>query len=287
MLVVLALLVVSAFGHGASAAAPQPNRPRVAVLVLENRSYGQVIGSPKAPYLNSLARRGALETQYYAVTHPSLPNYLALTTGGYAEITGNCAHCDSSARSLVNQLDDHRISWRGYFEAIPKTVTAPYTRGAPYNRHYNPFVYTDSLQAADLNADVTNWGRLHRDLVGRTLPTFSWIAPSTPHDGHNHPLPVADSFARRLVPKIERALGPRGVLFVTWDEGRRADRRGAFGRGGGRVALIALGPGAKRGVNVTTRANHYALLRTIEHRLGLGALGHAKHAPLLTGLLAP
>src|SRR5947208_16464911 len=71
---------------------------KVAVLILENRSYGQVIGSPKAPYLNSLARRGALETRYYAVTHPSLPNYIALTTGGYKTVESDCTTCGARGR---------------------------------------------------------------------------------------------------------------------------------------------------------------------------------------------
>src|SRR4051794_6133518 len=58
---------------------------RVAVLVLENRSYGQVIGNRDAPYLNRLAARNALATHYYALAHPSLPNYIALTSGSTGE----------------------------------------------------------------------------------------------------------------------------------------------------------------------------------------------------------
>src|SRR5258705_13585703 len=77
---------------------------RIAVLVLENRSWSQIIGNPAAPYLNSLARTGALETHYYAITHPSLPNYLALTTAGHKNVNGDCTACRSSGRSLVNQF---------------------------------------------------------------------------------------------------------------------------------------------------------------------------------------
>jgi hypothetical protein len=251
-------------------------------MVLENRSYEQVIGNPAAPYLSGLARRGALATHDYALTHPSLPNYLALTTGGYSEITGNCARCDSGARSLANQLDDRGISWHAYFEGIQGNVTSPYSKKAPYNRHYDPFVYTDSLGPADLATDIGNFHALHDDLAAGRLPTFSWIAPSVPHDGHDHSLRAADRFASKLVPKVVRALGPRGVLLITWDEGARSDHRA----GGGRVALIATGPGAARHARVAQRANHYALLHTIEHRLGLEALGHARGAPVLTGLFA-
>src|SRR6476469_229537 len=91
---------------------------RIAVLVLENRSWGQIVGNPQAPYLNSMARRGALETHYYAITHPSLPNYLALTTGGHKRVNRDCTVCRSSGRSLANQFEAAHIPWRAYFEDI-------------------------------------------------------------------------------------------------------------------------------------------------------------------------
>ncbi|MFL5838997.1 MAG: alkaline phosphatase family protein, partial [Thermoleophilaceae bacterium] len=120
-LVVLALTLGAGDGPGSAARLPG-QRPipldRVSVLVLENRSWGQIIGNPDAPYLNSLARRGAVETDYYAITHPSLPNYLALTTGGHKNINHDCTACRSSGRSLANQLETAHISWRAYFESL-------------------------------------------------------------------------------------------------------------------------------------------------------------------------
>jgi acid phosphatase len=266
----------------------RPKLGRVAVMVLENRSYEQVIGNPSAPYINSLARTGALATRYYAITHPSLPNYIAMTTGGHKGINTNCATCKSEGRSLVNQLDRARLSWRAYFESIPKRVASPFKAGAPYNRHYNPFVYTEQ-GGSDLASDLANFGGLSHDLATHTLRRFSWIAPNVWHDGHNGKLAAVDSFAARLVPRIVKALGARGVLFVTWDEGQRSDTRGANGQGGGRIPLIAVGPGARSGARVQVRANHYAFLKTMEASLGLGALGHARRAgtPMLTGLLGP
>src|SRR3954451_4453471 len=104
---VSAALAHPLLGRGAGGSTVPANAvslDRVAVLVLENRSYEQIIGNPSAPYLNKLARRGALATHYYAVTHPSLPNYLALTTGGHKGINGDCSACRSSGRSLASQL---------------------------------------------------------------------------------------------------------------------------------------------------------------------------------------
>jgi hypothetical protein len=81
---------------------------------------------------------------------------------------------------------------------------------------------------------------------------------------------------------------PSGVLYVTWDEGSSQDRRGVDGQGGGRVALAA-GGAARRHTRVATRANHYALLRTLEARFGARAVAHAgaDSTPLLPGLLRP
>jgi hypothetical protein len=201
-------------------------------------------------------------------------------------VTANCSSCRSHGRTLVNQLDRAGISWRAYFESIPEDVTAEYEEDLPYNRHYNPFVYAESHGPRELGL-LTNFAGLRRDLARRSLPRFSWIAPNTEHDGHNAGLGAADRFAARLVPRVLKALGPDGLLLLTWDEGRHSDRSGAYARGGGHVPLIALGPAARPRARVTVRANHYALLKTIESELRLGRLGHARDSrtPVLSGLL--
>src|SRR5690242_17029195 len=146
---VLALLAVhppAGQGSGQPARRSTPPRPvslnRIAVLVLENRSYENVFGNPAAPYLNRLARSGALATRYFAVTHPSLPNYVALTTGGHKTVNSDCAACRASGRSLAGQLEAAGISWRAYFESMRDRLSTQWASGAAYNPHYNPFAYT-------------------------------------------------------------------------------------------------------------------------------------------------
>jgi phosphatidylinositol-3-phosphatase len=272
----------------AARAAPLPfDRPaRVAVLVLENRSYDEVIGNPDAPYLNRLARRYALATNYYAIGHPSLPNYIALIGGSTFAIHRDCNGCDTEARSLVGQLDAAGISWKAYFEDLTSN-RRPGPRTGAYDPHYNPFVYYEGIRSSALGRSrVVDFDELRSDLRRRTLPRFSWIAPGVLHDGHDGSLREADRYASELVPRILRALGPQGVLFVTWDEGARGDWTGADGtRGGGHVALIAAGGDARRDATTAVPANHYALLRTIEASFGLPPLGHAAGTTLLSGLL--
>lgn len=102
-------------------------------MVLENRSYEEVIGSPSAPYLNGLARRYALATGFYAITHPSLPNYIALTGGSVFEIKRNCSRCDAPGPNVVGQLDRAGISWKAYFEEMDAN-----NRPGPITHVYNP-----------------------------------------------------------------------------------------------------------------------------------------------------
>jgi phosphatidylinositol-3-phosphatase len=260
----------------------------VALLVLENRSYDEVIGSPDAPYLNSLARRYALATRYYAIGHPSLPNYIALIGGSTFEIRSDCGGCDTEAQSLVGQLDRAGLSWKAYFEDLTSS-RRPGPSTALYDPHYNPFVYYERIRSSAFGRSrVVDFDELRSDLRLGRLPRFSWIAPGVLHDGHSSSLRAADRYAAWLVPQILHALGPRGVLYVTWDEGARSDSSGVHGtRGGGHVALIAAGGDARRGVTTAVWANHYALLRTIEAGFGLSPLGHAAapSTPLLTGLL--
>jgi phosphatidylinositol-3-phosphatase len=259
-----------------------PRFPKVAVLFLENHGYRQIIGSSHAPFLNKLARQGALATHYYGIAHPSLPDYLALLTGSTGGVTSDCNTCATRAPSLPGQLQAAHISWRAYFEGIP---SAGYEgRGVgDYTKHYNPFAYSEQVGDGADRTHVVGFGALRRDLRRGRLPRFSWIAPDLLHDGHDASVRASDRFVARIEPRIVDALGPHGVLFVGWDEAQ-----GTVGPRGGRVALIAIGPGARSHARVSSPADHYSLLATLEAGLRLPALGHAASPAthLLAGLLA-
>lgn len=268
----------------AEAAQDFPRLSRVAVMVLENRSYREVIGSPKAPFLNRLAAGHALATNYYAIGHPSLPNYLALTGGGTFGIRRDCNRCDTEAPLLVDQLNSAHISWKAYFQGLPFPGFLG-ARAGDYSKHYNPFAYSDRLgDSPAVRSRIVPLTEFDHDLSGGNLPRFTWFAPDLRHDGHNGSVAASDRFAARLVPRILHALGPRGALFLTWDEGK-----GRTGPAGGHVALISAGAAAARHRRVAVHADHYSLLRTIEAGLGLPALKRAgaPSTPLLERLLRP
>src|SRR5579864_8552698 len=111
----------------------------VFVVMEENHSYSSVIGNSSMKYLNSLARQGALATNYYANTHPSIGNYFMLTTGHI--ITNNDAYSGTwSGYNVVQTLLSHGLTWKSYAESLPSVGYIGGDSGA-YLKHHNPFAY--------------------------------------------------------------------------------------------------------------------------------------------------
>ena len=204
---------------GKISALPSAHNSHVIVIVLENAEYGEVIGNDTAPYANSLARRYGLATRSYAVAHPSLPNYLALTGGSTHGVSSDCTDCEVSGTSIVDQLEASAISWRAYLEDAP----GPCFRGAEaggYAKKHNPFIYYRAIADSPSRcAKLVGFARLARDLRSGTLPTYAWITPNLCDDGHDCGVAAADRFLARTVPSLLRELGPHGLLLITWDEG--------------------------------------------------------------------
>ena len=222
---------------------------RVFVIVLENREYGQVIGASGAPYLNRLARRGALATRYYAISHPSLPNYLAMIGGSTFGIRSDCTRCSASGPSLPEQLSEAGVDWRAYMQGMPRSCYLGGYSGR-YAKKHNPFYYFPSIVSEPASCRrVVPGRRLWSDLRGGTLPTFGWITPDLCNDAHDCGLARSDRYLSRLVPALLPRLGRNGYLVLTFDEG--SSDRGCCGAHGGRVATILAGPGVRSGARLT------------------------------------
>lgn len=244
---------------------------RVAVILMENEEYGSIVGSAAAPYINGLARRYALARQMYAVAHPSLPNYLALTGGSTFGVDSDCTDCAVRATSIVDQLERAHVSWKAYMEGLPH----PCFTGASaddYAKKHDPFVYYTGVTANRAWCSrIVPLAQLGRDERAHALPRFVWITPNLCHDMHDCSVATGDRFLATLVPPLLSALGPRGVLFLTWDEGSSDDGCCRLASGGHIVTIVA-GGGARPGARLDAPVDHYSVLQTIEYLLGLPRL---------------
>lgn len=255
---------------------PAAKASHIVVIVLENRDFEQVIGNEGAPFINGLARRGALATRFFAVARPSLPNYIALTGGSTFGIESNCLSCSVSETSIVDQFESAGISWKAYMESMP----TPCYRGVDlgrYAKRHNPFAYYDRIINSPARcAKIQPLSVLVGDLTNGKLPTFAWISPNLCNDGHDCGIGTADRFIGRLLPFVERALGPNGYLILTWDEASEENTESCCGRSiGGHIATIVIGPNVKPGFRYEVPSDHYSTLLTIQQSLGLPPLRHA------------
>ncbi len=260
---------------------------RVAIIVMENKGYRSMIGSARAPFTNRLARRYGLATDMYATTHPSLPNYLALTAGSSFGVDSDCTGCSVRASNLATQLQGAGISWRAYMEGLPHPCFTGGEAG-DYAKKHDPFVYFTSVAGnRAVCENVVPFDQLESDEAAGSLPRFIWITPNLCHDTHDCSVARGDRFLAGVVPQLLAHLGANGVLFLTWDEGS-SDSGCCRSARGGHIATIVAGPGAKPAARLSTPTDQYSVLQAVEELLGLPRLRFAACGctPSLKPLLA-
>jgi phospholipase C len=247
-------------------------------ILMENKATQQVIGSGAAPYVNALAAACGRATNYSAVTHPSLPNYIALASGDPQGVTDDKppAFHPLAADSIFSQVKAAGLSWRSYQESAPANCTLV-TTGLYLPRH-DPATYFTPIRS-----DCTNWdvpmgstiaGNFLSDLNTNTLPSFSFVTPNACNDMHDCPVAVGDNWLRTWLPMIIASPGYKAgttAIFVTWDEDD--------GNNGNQVPTLVISPSTTAGFQSATAYTHYSLLRTTEEMFGLTAfLGNAATA---------
>jgi phosphatidylinositol-3-phosphatase len=284
VLIAAAAIAVASWGTNTARAARTLARSHVVVLLMENKENSDVLGSSAAPYANALARRYGVATQSFAITHPSLPNYLALTSGSTDGISSDCTSCTVKAANIVDQLTRAAISWKAYLQDVP-TGCFKGSGAGTYAKRHNPFIYyTDVADNPQRCAHLVGFTALASDLRSGRLPTYSWITPNLCNDTHDCGVAQGDSFLAGAVPALVRALGPQGFLVLTWDEG--VSNAGCCGGAtGGHVATIVVGPQVVPGSREAVPVDHYGVLATVEQALGLPLLGAA--ADVRNGRLTP
>jgi hypothetical protein len=260
--VILTLLASACFGF-----AQVPTSTHVFLVMEENHSYSSVIGSSSMPYLNSLAKKYGLGTQYYANTHPSIGNYFVLSTGQM--ITNNDSYCSTlSQDNVVRHLLTAGKTWRAYAESLP---SAGYTGcgSGYYVKRHNPLAYFSDVANSSEKYNLVPFTKFASDLANHTLPNFSFIVPNLMHDAHDGTLSAADSWLKaNIAPLLASATFQKdGILMIVFDEGVNGDNA----HGGGHVVSVVIGPRAKLGYKSTRLYQHQNTLKTLMKALGISS----------------
>jgi phosphatidylinositol-3-phosphatase len=275
----LALCVLVVATHARAARPRVPVFRHVLVVVLENKERAEIVGNPAAPTFNALARRYATLSNYDAVAHPSLPNYLALVSGSTHGIHSDCTSCVVHAPSLADTLERAGLTWKTYAQGLPYPGFDGAWNGA-YAKKHDPFLYfSDVASSARRRANIVPLRRLRGDAVAGRLPSFALVVPDQCHDMHSCPIATGDRWLREnVVPLLHLRSLARSVVFVVFDEGTTA-----LG-GGGHVAALALGPRVRPHSTSAGATSHYGLLRTIETAWSLPHLGLSADTPPIEGI---
>jgi acid phosphatase len=238
----------------------------------ENQSYSTVVGDTSVwPNFNNLIATGALPTNYYANSHPSIGNYFMLTTGQLLTTDDNSTtvwNVDNIARRMLSTS----VSFRIYAEGI----TQGYTGGniGFYLIRHNPFAMLSDIADNQQVANATIWpfSQFAADLANNALPAFSYIVPDVSDDAHNGTPQQADTWLQTNVVTPVSATpafqsGGDGLLIVDFDEAEDSDTT----YGGGHVPPVLWGPIVKPGYTQTSTTvyQHQSMLRTMMEALGL------------------
>jgi phospholipase C len=238
-------------------------------ILMENEGFGSIIGSSSAPYINSLANTYGLASDYAAISHPSLPNYIALTSGstqGIADDSDPSSH-PLNVPSIFSELA------AGASRSLEQDMTSNCAKGSAgeYAVRHNPEAYYTNLGTDCGNYDVP-LGSVP-DLSAR----FTFVTPNLINDMHDGTISDGDKFLQTFVPAAmatPQYLSGSTAIFITWDEGT--------GSGSNQVPCIVISP-YTHGVKNATPYTHYSLLRTTEELLGLPLLGDAASATSMRG----
>ncbi len=244
----------------------------VFVIWMENKGYTQVWNTSSTPYITSLGKSYVRATNFYALKHPSLPNYLTFIGGSNYGITTDCSPsstCHISAKNLADRLEAKGLRWKAYEESMPAPCYS--TTSGNYAPKHNPFVYFDDIRTNSTRCkgkDVS-FGGLSTDLASAsTTPNFAFITPNLCSDMHSCSTSTGDSWLKNHVPAILKSpacTSDTCLVIVTWDEDN-----GSYGN---HVLTIFAGSGAKTGgVTSSVKYNHYSALRTVEYIFGLPTL---------------
>jgi phosphatidylinositol-3-phosphatase len=275
LFILLGSLGCSLSSAGAPRPTPTPTSPgtvpgvgHVVLVVEENSSYSEVIGSSEMPYLNSLAAQYGLATRYFANTHPSIGNYFMLTTGQI--VTNDDSFTGTvDVDNIVRELLASGKTWKSYAESRNDPLL--------YAKWHDPLSYLSDVENnSNQMQNLTSTSQFSSDLANNALPNFSFVVPNLLNDAHSGPLQLADSWLQDNIAPLVSNTTFQKELIIVFDEAATSDSTD----GGGHVAAVIISPKAKQGFQSTTLYQHQSLLRLILEGLGVSNLpGASSTAP--------
>jgi phosphatidylinositol-3-phosphatase len=303
VMLVTPLAVSAQAGSGNGNRSDLKNFQHVFIIMMENTGYKSLIGNPNAPWINSAAATYGLATNYFGVSHPSQPNYIAATSGSTNGVTSD-SDVTLNVTNIVDQLETNGKTWKAYMQSLSLcngNLLASACGNQLYERKHDPFVsYADVQSNPARLANIVDLSQFAANLANNTVPDYSWISPDQCHDMHGRGAPASDpcsfsneqqliatgdAFLSSTVGQIMNSSAWNGnsVIFITWDE---SDFTGTgpsgFGDtsgccdanpGGGHVVTLTISHSDHSARTSSVAYNHYSMLATIEGGWKLGCLG--------------
>ena len=268
--VLLTALVLSTSPAPAPAVPPpvddgalRSSKPPVVVIVLENHEYGSIVGSRSARYLKAFARGGTMFTHFHALHHPSLPNYLEITSGQpHGCRSDDCAKARFRTNNLFAQLSHRHVRWATWAESMGSRCDMS-SHGTYASWHNPPLYYRNLVPRICRRRDVP-----YPRHLPRYLPRFVFAVPNLCHDMHDCSVAKGNKWLRRHVPPL---LHHGAIVIITFDEGVSTVG------GGGHIYTAMRGPGVPHRRDAH-RYSHRSLLAGLERRFGVRRIHGARHA---------
>jgi len=273
------------------------------VIMMENTGFDSLIGNSNAPWINMAAQTYGLATNYFGVTHPSQPNYIAATSGSTNGVA-NDNDTTIDVPNIVDQLEAHGKTWKAYMQSLSLCTTKlDHACGNQlYERKHNPFVsYADVQSNPARLANIVDFSQFSSDLANKNVPDYVWISPDQCHDMHGRAatpsdpcdfsqvqslIATGDAFLHSTVSAIMNSSAWTGnsVIFISWDESDFTgsgfqgfgDDSGCCdsvpGQGGGHVVTLTISHSDHSARTSNVAYNHYSMLATIQGGWKLGCL---------------
>lgn len=317
ILALLALMAPSISAHtdtGNGSRSSLKNYQHVFIIMMENTGYKSLIGNSNAPWINSAAATYGLATNYFGVSHPSQPNYIAATSGSTNGVI-NDNDVTINVPNIVDQLEANGKTWKAYMQSLSLCTTKlDHACGNQlYERKHDPFVSYQDVQTNPARmANIVDFSQFSTDLANHSVPDYSWISPDQCNDMHGRGgggpsdpcdfsnvqklIATGDAFLKNTVGAIMNSTAWTGnsVIFITWDESDFpfTDISGCCDAvpGGGHVVTLVISHSDHSARSSGVAYNHYSMLSTIEGGWKLGCLAFTcdtAHVTPMSDLVGP